>query len=50
MFIDSYIFLIGNILGANQSLCVNYANFNMGLISTSKGRGAERWEGGFVKL
>ena len=50
MFIDSYIFLIGNILGANQSLYVNYANFNMGHQINIQGEGCREVGGGFAKV
>ena len=39
---------IGNISGANKSLRANYANFNLGTGSTSKGGAQGRWKGGFA--
>ena len=42
--------IYGNILDANQPLCVNYENLNLSHQINIKERGAERWEGEFVKV
>ena len=40
----------GNISGANQPLCANHANFNMGHRINIQEEGRREWEGGFAKV
>ena len=42
--------IIGNISGANQSLCANRANFNMGHWINIQGTAHGEWEEGFAKV